>query len=255
MYRVGIAKLTSCSGCINEVIYALTFRDIVDKYRVEYFTEVLDVEDFGEVDIVFVEGSISNKHQEEFVKNARAKAEFLVAIGTCALMGGVQSLRSGIDVEVVKRTVYPEPRYIDIYSDVKPVTDIVKVDLVIPGCPVNGDAVASLLRKYSLGGLPIPIYESVCGECKRKRFECVLVAKGIPCLGPITISGCGAICPSFGRGCYGCYGIKYFDIGKENIELFIKHLEELGLSREDVDTLLKGYGFKVYLSLTKGEKK
>jgi len=255
MYRIAIVKLTSCSGCINEVIYALTFRDIVDKYRVEYFTELTDVEDFGEVDIVFVEGSVSNKHQEELVKNARAKTEFLVAIGTCALMGGVQSLRNGVDVEVVKRTVYPEPRYIDIYSDVKPVTDIVKADLVIPGCPVNGEAVASLLRKYSLGGLPIPIYESVCGECKRKRFECVLVAKGIPCLGPITVGGCGAICPSFGRGCYGCYGIKYFDIGRKNLESFIKRLEELGLNREDVDTLLKGYGFKVYLSLTKGEKK
>jgi coenzyme F420-reducing hydrogenase gamma subunit len=252
MYRVAVVKLTSCSGCINEIVYAFTFSDIVSKYRIEYFTELVDVEEMGGVDIVFIEGSISNKHQEELVKSVRAKAGFVVAIGTCAVMGGVQSLRVGSDVNDVKKAVYAEPQYIEVYSDVKPVTDVIKVDFVIPGCPINGSALTSFLRKYAFGGLPIAIHESVCAECKRRGLECVLVARGVPCLGPVTISGCGAICPSFGRGCYGCYGIKYFDLNREKLEAFSRRLTELGMDRDDIDVLLKGYGFKVYSAIMRG---
>uniref|UniRef100_A0A7C4BCF6 NADH:ubiquinone oxidoreductase-like 20kDa subunit domain-containing protein n=1 Tax=Ignisphaera aggregans TaxID=334771 RepID=A0A7C4BCF6_9CREN len=254
MYSVAIVKLTSCSGCVNEVVYAFTFSDVISKYRIEYSTELTDVEEMREVDIAFVEGSITNKRQEELIKGVRSKARFIVAVGTCAIMGGVQSLRVGSDINDVKGLVYPEPHYIEVYSSVKPITDAITIDLAIPGCPINGDAVVSFLRKYALGGLPIAIYESVCAECKRRELECVMVAWGVPCLGPVTISGCRAICPSFGRGCYGCYGIKYFDLDKGKIEAFSRRLAELGMSREDVDALLKGYGFRVYSKITRDEE-
>jgi coenzyme F420-reducing hydrogenase gamma subunit len=249
MHRVSVIKLTSCSGCISEVVYAFTFNDILSNYSITYCTELTDVEDLGDVDIALVEGSVSNKHQEEVVKEVRKRAKFLIAIGTCAVMGGVQSLRAGSDLDIVKKSVYPEPQYIDVYEVPKPIADVVSIDYVLPGCPINGDALVSLLRKYALGGLPVAIYETVCADCKRKGFECAIISKGMPCLGPITSRGCGAICPSFSKGCSGCFGIKYFDLSKEKLDLFISRLVELGMGRDDVEALVKGFSYKVYSSI------
>jgi coenzyme F420-reducing hydrogenase gamma subunit len=109
MYKVSVIKLTSCSGCISEVVYAFTFNDILSNYGITYCTELTDVEDLGEVDIALVEGSVSSKHQEEVVKEVRKRAKFLIAIGTCAVMGGIQSLRAGSDLNIVKKSVYPVP--------------------------------------------------------------------------------------------------------------------------------------------------
>jgi coenzyme F420-reducing hydrogenase gamma subunit len=255
MYRVGVVKLTSCSGCISEVVYAFTFDDILKNYDIVYCTELTDVESLGEVNVALIEGSVSNKHQEEVVKSVREKAKFVVAIGTCAVMDGVQSMRAGADINEVKKTVYPHPEYIDVYEVPKPLTDVINVDFVFPGCPINGDALVQFLRKFALGGLPVAMYESVCAACKRKGLECVAVSKGIPCLGPITNGGCGALCPSFGRGCYGCYGLKLFDLSKDKLDAFMRRAIELGIGKEDIEGLFKGFGFKVYSSLVKSEKR
>jgi coenzyme F420-reducing hydrogenase gamma subunit len=255
MYKVGVVKLTSCSGCICEIAYAFAFDDILSNYNITYATILADVEEMGDVDVALIEGSVSSKHHEELVKAARAKAKFVVAVGTCAVLGGIQSLREGSDINTVKKAVYPNPEYIDVYDVPKPVADVINVDFALPGCPINGDALALFLRKYALGGLPVAIYESVCAACKRKGLECVVVSKGIPCLGPVTNAGCGALCPSFGRGCYGCYGLKYFDLNKEKLETFTNRLIELGMGRDDAVALLKGYGFKSYSTIVKGEKR
>jgi coenzyme F420-reducing hydrogenase gamma subunit len=247
--RVLVAKLTSCSGCLSEVIYALTHSDIRAKYNVTYFTEVLDVDKISNAELAFIEGSITTKHQEEFLKNVRSQVEFLIALGTCALMGGVQSLRLEGNIEDVKKTIYPEPRYIDVLSEVKPVDSVVKVDFAIPGCPINGDALVSFLRKYALGGLPVAIYETVCSECKRKNIPCIIVTQKSPCLGPITTSGCGALCPQFGRGCYGCYGLKFFDITREKINALLDRLVELKVDEGNLKAILLAYSFKLYSKL------
>lgn len=254
MYGIAIVKATSCSGCINELIYSLTSDlDMIKTYRIDFFLELVDRETIDEVDILFVEGSISSEEQEKLLIDLRKKARIVVALGTCALMGGIQSLRSGSSIDEVKRCVYPEPHLVDVYGDVKPVDQVIHIDFFLPGCPVNSDAVTSFLKKFSLGGLPIHIYESVCGECKRRNISCVMVSKGIACLGPVTVNGCGALCPSFNRGCYGCYGIKSYDIDEHNFSEFIKVLLDKGMDKDSVSTLVKGYSFKLYKKLVGGD--
>ena len=246
MFRIIALKLTSCSGCLNEVIYALSQSDIREKYGVLYFTEILDSDKLTEANIALIEGSVTNTHQEELLRDVRTRVEVLVALGNCAILGGVQSLRAETSVEVVKRDVYPEPGYVSVYNEVKTLDRVVRVDFTIPGCPVRSEAIIEFLRKYAVGGLPVVIYESVCGECKRKNTLCVLVAKKTPCLGPVTLSGCGALCPQYSRGCYGCYGLKSFDITGENINALCRRLVELGFSESDFKTLLHAYGYRVY---------
>ncbi|MEM1560722.1 MAG: hypothetical protein QXJ56_06445 [Ignisphaera sp.] len=243
---MAIVKTTSCSGCINELVYCLTSDpQMIKIYRVDFSPEFVDGDIPDEIDILFVEGSISNNAQEKLLVDLRKRTRIAIAIGTCAVMGGIQSLRSGNSIDDVKSYVYPEPNLVDVYSDVKPVDQVIQIDLSFPGCPVNRLAIASFLKKFSLGGLPIPIYESVCGECKRKNIACVMVSKGMACLGPITVNGCGAICPSFNRGCYGCYGIKSYDIDAANFKEFINVLLGLGMDRSCILTLVKGYSFKL----------
>ena len=249
MVKVLVAKLTSCSGCLSELIYALTHSDIKANYSVTYFTEILDIDKISDAELAFIEGSVTTKHQEEFLKDVRSRVEFIVALGTCALMGGVQGLRLEGGIEDVKRAVYPEPRYIDILSEVKPVDSVIKVDFAVPGCPVNGDALVSFLRKYALGGLPVAIYETVCSECKRRGIPCVVVMRKTPCLGPVTTSGCGALCPQFGRGCYGCYGLEFFDISRENIKALVDRLLEFRVDEANIRALLLAYSFKLYSKL------
>lgn len=248
MYRMAIVKITSCSGCINELIYSLiSSPTIFNNYKIVYFTELVDSVELGEdIDIVFIEGSIVNSKQENIVRDVRKRAKFIVLLGTCAVFGGVQATRVGENIEVVKGSIYPNPSYIDVYNDVKSVDSVVQIDFVFPGCPVNGEAIAMFLKKYALGGLPIAIHENVCGDCKRRGVECLAVSKGVPCLGPVTSSGCGAICPSFNRGCYGCFGIKMFDLDKEKLKNFVNVLKRLGMAEGDIEVLLKGFSYKFY---------
>lgn len=255
--KVAVIKLTSCSGCIQEVVKAIALNPkLLDVYEIAYFNEVTDpVENTGKYDIVFVEGSITTKEQENIVKMLRDSTDFVVAIGTCAVHGGIQALRVGESIEDVKAYVYPRPELIEVENDVKPLTSTTKVDIYIPGCPVDGNAVKSLLEKFARGGLPIPIPESVCGECKRKGIQCLVVSRSTPCLGPLTISGCGATCPSFGRGCYGCYGLRGFDETLINVGNYIDLLSKLGLDRETAFSLLRAFSFKEYNRLVREQLK
>jgi coenzyme F420-reducing hydrogenase gamma subunit len=158
------------------------------------------------VDIAFVEGSINTAHDMERIQRVRANSRYLITIGACATAGGVQALRNLQDAGAWHQAIYAQPQYLDSLAVATPIARHVKVDLELWGCPINTrqllQAVASLLQ----GAAPAPVQEKVCAECKRRGTVCVMVAEGKHCLGPFTHAGCGAICPTFGRGCYGCYG-------------------------------------------------
>jgi len=246
--RVGVFKLTSCSGCLNELVYVLAQHpQLLSRLDILYFTEVQDRAELAEMDLAIVEGSVVNSAQEKLVKRVRELAKQVMLLGTCALFGGVQSLRAGHSVDEVKRAVYPNPEHIDVYGDVKPVADLIKADILVRGCPVNGEHLARVLKSLVIGGsTPVEVYEAVCSECKLKGIPCVAVVKKVPCLGPITAAGCGALCPSFGRGCYGCYGVAEKHVNREKILEFAVKLEELGMPLEDFKSLLKAYSYKFY---------
>lgn len=241
--RLGVVKFTSCSGCVLQVLIALAatgpFRNL---FEIAYFKE-LGIVDSGPYDVLLVEGSVSTQRQVEELEKLRSQAEFLVAVGTCAIQGGVQALRAGCDLEMVKSSVYPSPEHVDVLPEPAPLSDYVRVDYAVPGCPVEASFVARFLVKVALGGLPIELYESVCADCKRSGFECVLVARGEPCLGPITRGSCGALCPSSGRGCYGCFSVKSVDVDSSRLAWFKKVLESMGLDPGLFETLLKAYSY------------
>ena len=106
------------------------------------------------------------------------------------------------------RAVYATPDYINTLATSTPIADHVLVDFELRGCPINKMQLVELIAALLIGRRPwVPRY-SVCVECKRRRTVCIAVARGVPCLGPVTQAGCGAICPSFNRECFGCYGPK-----------------------------------------------
>jgi len=205
--RIGIVKFASCDGC------QLTLLDLEDELlaiaeRVDVveFAEATSRRSAGPFDVLFVEGSISTPEQAEEIARLRAVSHRLVVIGACATAGGIQAIRNWFDHDAIRAAVYPEPAYVESLAQARPVADFVAVDGELRGCPISPAQLREFLVALVTGRRPQLPDEAVCLECKRRGVVCVAVARGIPCLGPVTRTGCGAICPAYGRGCYGCFG-------------------------------------------------
>ncbi|MCD6324517.1 MAG: hypothetical protein J7L55_05370 [Desulfurococcales archaeon] len=230
--KVAVYKLTSCSGCQLQFLnMEEELLSILDKVEFSYFLEASKEVKPGPYDIGFVEGAVSTEHDVEVVKQARRDCRILVAMGACATAGGIQALRNWGDLEEFKASVYPHPEWIEALKNAEPVSAYVKVDYELRGCPVSKERLLSLMKQLLVGKRPYMRRESLCMECKRKGNVCVIVAKGQPCLGPVTQEGCGALCPSFRRGCYSCFGPS-LDPQPERLARLFK--ERLGMSDEEV---------------------
>jgi len=205
--RIGVVKFASCDGC------QLTLLDLEDELlaiaqRVDLieFAEATSRRSAGPFDVLFVEGSVSTPDQAEEIGRLRAVTHRLVTIGACATAGGIQAIRNWFDHDEIRAAVYPEPRYVESLARARPVSDFVAVDAELRGCPISPGQLREFLVALLTGRRPQLPDEAVCLECKRRGVVCVAVAEGIACLGPVTRTGCGAICPAYGRGCYGCFG-------------------------------------------------
>jgi coenzyme F420-reducing hydrogenase gamma subunit len=205
--RVGVVKLASCDGC------QLTILDLEDELlalaeRFEFveFAEATSRRSSGPFDVLFVEGSISTPEQATEIVRLRAASRTLVVIGACATAGGIQALRTAAEHESFRHAVYPAPAFVESLAVAAPISSYVTVDYELRGCPIDGHQLMELLTALITGRRPQLPDQAVCLECKRRWITCVVVAKGEPCLGPVTQTGCGAICPGMGRGCYGCFG-------------------------------------------------
>ncbi|HEY5520347.1 MAG TPA: hypothetical protein VIK08_06790 [Candidatus Limnocylindrales bacterium] len=205
--RVGVVKFSSCDGC---QLTLLDMEDellaIAERFDIVEFAEATSNRSHGPFDVLFVEGSVSTDEQAEEIVQLRRQATTLVAIGACATSGGIQALRNLGDDDAFRNSVYPRPEWIAALPTSKPVSDYVAVDAELYGCPISGRQLLELLTSLTVGRRPQLPDEAVCAECKRLGNTCVLVAGGESCLGPVTRTGCGALCPSFDRGCYGCFG-------------------------------------------------
>jgi len=179
---------------------------LADQVEIAYFLEASRRRMRGPYDISLVEGSISTPEQEEEIREIRRQSRFLVAIGACATTGGIQALRNFADVRQFLDIVYARPEYIKTLKKSLPASAYVPVDFELQGCPIGKGPLLELLSAFLNGRRPNIPSHSVCIECKRRGTVCVMVAQGIPCLGPVTHAGCGALCPAYRRGCYGCFG-------------------------------------------------
>lgn len=206
MTSLAVWKLTSCDGCQLALLNLKELIDIAQVVDVAHFSEATSKHSAGPYDISLVEGSITTPGQLGRVAEIREQSRFVVAIGACATSGGIQALRNLADVEEFTRYVYAREDYIETLATSTPISDHIEVDLELPGCPVSSSRLREVIGALLAGRKPqIPGY-AVCAECKLRGVSCVMVALRMPCLGPVTRAGCGAICPAFGRGCYGCFG-------------------------------------------------
>jgi sulfhydrogenase subunit delta len=207
--KLAVWKFASCDGC------QLTLLDceddllaIVGEMEIANFAEASRAIVKGPYDLSLVEGSITTPHDAERVHRIRRASKYLVSIGACATSGGIQALRNFKDVKEFTRVVYPTPAYIETLNKSTPIADHVFVDFELRGCPINKLQLVEVIGAFLHDRRPNTPPHSVCVECKLRGTVCVMVAQGTPCLGPVTHAGCGAICPAYNRGCYGCFGPK-----------------------------------------------
>jgi sulfhydrogenase subunit delta len=205
--RLAVFKFASCDGCqlsmLNLEDDLLALGQALD---IAYFPEASSDMREGPYDIALVEGSITTPEDAHRILSVREQAKVLITIGACATAGGIQALRNWADVEAFKQAVYPSPHYIRSLSTSTPISEHVRVDFELWGCPIDKGQLLRVVTDLLAGVQPRLPADSVCLECKRRGNVCVMVAKGLPCLGPVTRTGCGAICPAMGRDCYGCFG-------------------------------------------------
>jgi coenzyme F420-reducing hydrogenase gamma subunit len=207
--RLAVFKFASCDGCQLSLLDAEDeLLAVAENVEIAYFLEARTRELVGPYDVGLVEGSVTTAHDAERIKQVRQQCKFLVTIGACATAGGIQALRNWANVEEFTSVVYARPDYIQTLKTSTPISDHVRVDFELRGCPINKNQLVELISALLWGRRPRVPRHSVCVECKRRGTVCVAVAQGIACLGPVTQAGCGAICPSYNRECFGCYGPK-----------------------------------------------
>jgi sulfhydrogenase subunit delta len=205
--RLGVWKFASCDGCqLSLLDCERELLAIAGAIDIAYFPEATRGEIRGRYDLSLVEGSVTTPHDAERIQDIRERSDRLVTIGACATAGGIQALRNFADVKEYAAIVYAEPEYMKTLATSTAIADHVKVDFELRGCPINTRQLLEVISAFLAGRRPVTPPHSVCIECKIAGNLCVMVAHGTPCLGPVTHAGCGAICPSYNRGCYGCYG-------------------------------------------------
>lgn len=204
---VAVHKFSSCDGCQLQILNMEDeILDLVQVIDIAYFLEATSDTRPGPYDISLVEGSITTEHEVERIKQIRQESKLLIAIGTCATAGGIQALRNVASADQYAKIVYPRPEYLSYLQEAAPISDYVQIDMELWGCPINKGQLLEVIIALLQNRRPVLPQYSVCMECKQENTICVLVSEGAPCLGPATQAGCGAVCPTAGRGCYGCFG-------------------------------------------------
>jgi coenzyme F420-reducing hydrogenase gamma subunit len=236
--KLAVFKFASCDGC---QLALLSLEDellsLAGEVEIAYFLEASSQILPGPYDVGLVEGSITTPEDAKRVQEVRKESKYLVTIGACATAGGIQALRNWQDVGEFARAVYATPAYIHTLEQSTPISAHVAVDFEVNGCPINKYQILEVLTALLVGRPPhLPGY-SVCMECKNRGTVCVMVARGLPCLGPLTQTGCGAICPAYNRGCYGCFG----PLEAPNVDSWGAQVLKDGMPQGDLVRLLRGF--------------
>ncbi|KAB1990478.1 NADH-quinone oxidoreductase subunit B family protein [Streptomyces triticiradicis] len=245
---LAVWKFASCDGCqltlldCEDELLALTGRVRIDHFLEMTSTEGADgerarLEGRGPYDLSLVEGSVTTAEDAERIRHIRRASRYLVTIGACATAGGIQALRNFADVDEFLAAVYARPEYISTLETSTAISAHVPVDLELRGCPIDRRQLLEVITAYLAGRRPRIPDHSVCFECKRRGTTCVTVAHGTPCLGPVTHAGCGAVCPAYGRGCYGCFGPTV----RPNLRSMVAELRHDGMSETDIRRVFRTF--------------
>jgi len=240
---LAVWKFASCDGC------QLSLLDLEDELLA--LTEAVELADFreatsrvidGPYDLSLVEGSVTTPHDLERIQEVRRASKALVTIGACATAGGIQALRNFANVREFVSAVYASPEYISTLETSTPISAHVPVDFELRGCPINKRQLLEVVSAFLHGRRPGIPSTSVCTECKQRGTVCVTVAHGTPCLGPVTHAGCGALCPAYNRGCYGCFG----PMETPNLASLTRKLHVLGMDERDVERVFRTFNVEAF---------
>ncbi len=236
--KLAVWKFSSCDGC---QLSLLDCEDellaLADGVEIAYFLEATSAVVKGPYDLSIVEGSVTTAEDVERIKRVRRLSRHLVTIGACATAGGIQALKNFADVNEFISAVYASPEYVSTLETSTAISAHVPVDFELRGCPIDKRQLLELITAFLAGRKPNIPSTSVCTECKLRGTVCVMVAHGTPCLGPVTHAGCGAICPAYNRGCYGCFGPKE----TPNTASLTRELRRLGMDDRDVDRVFRTF--------------
>jgi len=236
--RLAVWKFASCDGC---QLSLLDCEDellaVADQLDIAYFAEASRRMMRGPYDLSLVEGSITTPGDAERILRVRRLSRRLVTIGACATAGGIQALRNFADVGEIAAAVYPSPEYLKTLATSTPISAHVPVDFELRGCPIDKGQLLEFIKAFLIGRKPSIPGHSVCHECKLRGTVCVMVAHGTPCLGPVTQTGCGAICPAYGRGCYGCFG----PAETPNTAAIAREFSSLGVAERDIARVFRTF--------------
>jgi coenzyme F420-reducing hydrogenase gamma subunit len=236
--KLAVWKFASCDGC------QLSLLDCEDELlavtsaiEIAYFPEASRAVVKGPYDLSLVEGSITTPHDAERIHQVRRASKYLITIGACATAGGIQALRNFKDVNDFISVVYATPMYISTLKNSTPIEDHVFVDFELRGCPINKQQLLEVVTASLNGRKPNIPRHSLCEDCKRLGLPCVMVAHRTPCMGPVTQTGCGVLCPAYNRGCYGCFG----PMETPNAPALIQWWSQLGVKDADVMRALRTF--------------
>jgi len=228
---LAVHKFSSCDGCqlallnLGEPLLELT--GLID---ILHFAEAGPLDESAQVDIALIEGSVSTSHDIDRLNRIRNNSTYLVTIGACATSGGIQALRNMANTDEWIADIYANPSVIDSLDNSTPIKQHVNVDLELWGCPITQHQILTAVRSLLFGVLPVDEHDKVCMECKRQQHVCVMVTKSEPCMGPVTRTGCGALCPAIGRDCYGCFGPSE----NPNTHALANRLQGFGLTNNEI---------------------
>lgn len=237
--KVGIYGFTGCAG--DQLLIIHTEDEILNLYNsvdIRSFVMVSSNPIEEDIDIAFIEGSISTEEEKEHIVEIRKRAKILVAIGNCAVSGGPQAMCAG-DGGFEKRLnkIYGDAKFLTEPIESKPVDAIVNVDYYLPGCPISAPQAFALISRLVHGVIPETYRHPVCHECKLNENRCLLLDKTY-CLGPLTAGGCDSACPNHGLSCVGCWGVNE----DGNFDYHIELLKSFGMTKEEILRLIRGYG-------------
>jgi coenzyme F420-reducing hydrogenase gamma subunit len=249
--KLAVWKFASCDGC---QLSLLDCEDellaVADRVEIAYFPEASRRMLPGPYDLSLVEGSITTPSDADRIQHVRRQSRRLVTIGACATAGGIQALRNFANIRDYTAAVYPHPEYIKTLATSTPISAHVPVDFELRGCPINKEQLLEVIKAFLVGRKPAVPVHSVCIDCKRRGNVCIMVARGVPCLGPVTHTGCGAICPSYNRGCYGCFG----PVAGANTGVLAGEFGTLGVARRDIARLFQTFNAAADAFRTEAER-
>jgi coenzyme F420-reducing hydrogenase gamma subunit len=241
--KLAVWKFASCDGCQLSLLDCEDeLLGLAGRVEIAYFLEARRATVRGPYDVSIVEGSVTTADDAERIRRVRRASKRLVTIGACATAGGIQALRNFAGVQDFLSAVYASPEYVATLETSTPISAHVPVDFELHGCPIDKRQLLEVITAFLHGRRPNIASTSVCAECKRRGTVCVMVAHGTPCLGPVTHAGCGAICPAYNRGCYGCFG----PMEAPNTASLTRQLKVLGMDERGVDRVFRTFNVEAF---------